>query len=90
MIKGVNKQIVEINYTRDDYIERAILFINPEKSKLPKPLLDRKAEDYMKTLLPEKKQSRRRPRRLNRTALLLALAAGLLTALLTALLIFLL
>ena len=90
MIKGVNKQIVEINYTRDDYIERAILFINPEKSKLPKPLLDRKAEAYMKTLLPEKPPSRRKGRRLNRSALLLALAAGLLTALLAALLIFLL
>ncbi|MDK2802589.1 MAG: hypothetical protein KFW09_04350 [Oscillospiraceae bacterium] len=29
MIKGVNKNIVEIKNTQNDYIERAIFFINP-------------------------------------------------------------
>lgn len=52
MIKGVNKQIVEINYTQNDYIEKAILIINPEKSKLSKELINQKADAYMKTLLP--------------------------------------
>lgn len=52
MIKGVNKQIVEINCTRDEYIERAILFVNPQKAKLPRELLEKKAGDYLNTLLP--------------------------------------
>lgn len=55
MVKGVNKQIVEINYTRDEYIEKAILIINPDKSKLPQSLLSQKADNYMQTLLPDLK-----------------------------------
>ena len=31
MIKGVNRKIVEINRTGNDYFEKAILFINPQK-----------------------------------------------------------
>lgn len=53
MIKGVNKQIVEINCTRDEYIERAILFVNPQKAKLPRDLLEKKAGEYLNSLLPE-------------------------------------
>lgn len=53
MIKGVNKQIVEINYTKNDYIEKAILIIKPEKSKLPKAFLTQKADSYMQSLLPK-------------------------------------
>lgn len=52
MIKGVNKQIVEINCTRDEYIEKAILFINPQKGRLPKNIMDERAQDFLKTLLP--------------------------------------
>lgn len=90
MIKGVNKRIVEINYTRDDYIERAILFINPEKARLPKPLLDQKAEAYMKTIIPAKPVPPKQPRRSKWIAVAMALLAALSAALLTALLIFLL
>jgi hypothetical protein len=56
MIKGVNKQIVEINYTKDDYVEKAILIINPEKSGLPKALLNEKARSFMIGILPETKR----------------------------------
>lgn len=54
MIKGVNKQIVEINYTKNDYIEKAILIINPSKSAIPKAVLSKKADDYMKTITNQK------------------------------------
>lgn len=50
MIKGVNKQIVEINYTKNDYIEKAILIINPSKAEVPKDIISRKANEYMKTI----------------------------------------
>lgn len=63
MIKGVNKQIVEINYTQNDYIEKAILIINPEKSKLSKDLIKQKADAYMKTLLPEQSADKLEKRR---------------------------
>ncbi len=54
MIKGVNKQIVEINYTKNDYIEKAILIINPNKSSIPKAIISQKAEDYMQTVMSKK------------------------------------
>lgn len=50
MIKGVNKQIVEINYTKNDYIEKAILIINPSKATVPKDIISKKANEYMKTI----------------------------------------
>ncbi|MCI8406139.1 MAG: hypothetical protein HFE43_03900 [Oscillospiraceae bacterium] len=83
MIKGVSKQIVEINYTQDDYVEKAILIINPQKSKLSRELLTQKAGDYMETLLPDVQPHRKRFRLLAAAAicgLLLILAAAVLTA----------
>lgn len=59
-LKGVNKQIVEINYTRDDYVEKAILIINPDKRHLGQKLIKQKANAYINSLdLPtsQKKQS---------------------------------
>lgn len=53
MIRGVNKQIVEINYTHNDYIEKAILIINPQKSTLPAPLIRQKASQYMQNVQQE-------------------------------------
>lgn len=57
MIKGVNKQIVEINYTKNDYIEKAILIINPSKSALSKEIISQKANDYMQTIINKKDDS---------------------------------
>ena len=53
MIKGVNKQIVEINYTNDEYIQKAILIINPSKSSLDETTIRQKADDYMQTVVSE-------------------------------------
>ncbi len=60
-LKGVNKQIIEINYTKDDYVQKAILIINPEKSSLNKNIINKKAFDYMDSLKipkPAKKQNK--------------------------------
>lgn len=51
-VKGVSKQIVEINYTRDDYVQKAILIINPEKKHLGEKILAQKAQNYMEKLQP--------------------------------------
>ncbi len=80
MIKGVNKQIVEINYTKNDYIEKAILIINPEKSKLPKEIISRQADAYMKTLLPAVKNEKGKKRK--DTVPIVAVGVGVLTLIL--------
>lgn len=49
-LKGVSKQIVEINYTRDDYVQKAILIINPEKNHLSQSIINKKAQTYLNTL----------------------------------------
>lgn len=33
-IRGVSKQIIEINETQNDYFEKAILFVRPSKSNV--------------------------------------------------------
>lgn len=59
MIKGVSKKIVEINYTNDDYVEKAILIMNPEKSDLPERVLEDRAREFLKKVSPSKKKKRR-------------------------------
>lgn len=59
MIKGVNKQIVEINDTKNEYVEKAILIINPQKASLPKAVIDRNAALYVEKLLPPTKSKQR-------------------------------
>ena len=47
MVKGVNKQIIEINDTGNKYFERVLLFVSPGKKDLPSELLQTKAKDYV-------------------------------------------
>lgn len=55
MIKGINKQIVEINQTNNDYIEKAILIINPNFANCPKSDIDRNAKMYLQNLIEDSK-----------------------------------
>ena len=47
MVKGVNKQIIEINDTGNKYFEKVLLFISPGKKELPNELLQTKAREYI-------------------------------------------
>lgn len=58
LIKGVSKKIVEINYTNDDYIEKAIFIINPKKSDLPEQVLKAQAKEYLKKVSPKRKKKK--------------------------------
>lgn len=49
-LKGVSKQIIEINYTRDDYVQKAILIINPEKNHLAKNVITQNAQNYLDSI----------------------------------------
>lgn len=50
MLKGVNKQIIEINNTGNDYFERVLFFVRPEYCSLPQRKLETGAQDYMAQL----------------------------------------
>ncbi|WP_040196077.1 hypothetical protein [Candidatus Soleaferrea massiliensis] len=47
MIKGVNKNMIEISNTENEYFERAILIVREDKKCLDKELLTRQANDYL-------------------------------------------
>lgn len=49
MIKGVNRQVVELNDTGNEYFEKAILFVKPEYSGLGEGKLHERAQTIMKS-----------------------------------------
>ena len=59
VIKGVNKQIVEIKCTNNEYFDRALLFVNSRCNMFAKELSEEMAGDYIAQLiseLPEEKK----------------------------------
>lgn len=50
MIKGVNRQVIEIMDTGNIYYERALLVVRPEYSKAQRMLLEREAKQMLKSL----------------------------------------
>lgn len=44
MIKGVNKQILEVTNTENPYFERIIFFVKPEYKELDRSKLQKEAE----------------------------------------------
>ncbi len=50
MLKGVNKSVIEINNTDNDYIEKAILFVKPEKQDANISVINHKAKKYLDSL----------------------------------------
>ena len=50
MIKGVNRRVVEINGMNNDYFEKAVLYIRPEKSTEPIGRLELEARSAVSEL----------------------------------------
>lgn len=50
MIKGVNRQIIEINDTGNTYYEKAWLVVRPEFDSAQKELLEREAARLIKAI----------------------------------------
>ena len=44
MIKGINKQIIEIKCTNDEYFDKVLLFVRADKADTPQGLLKKNAE----------------------------------------------
>lgn len=50
MIRGVNRQTIEIRETANRYFERAILFVTPQGALLNEPKLKSEAEKFLEQL----------------------------------------
>ena len=53
MLKGVNKQIIEITDTGNLYIQKAILFVDPEKREYDNDFLIHQGKKYIKDMSPD-------------------------------------
>lgn len=58
MLKGINRRIIEINRTNNDYFEKAILFVRSDKLNFEQQLLSREANAYLKKLAMPPKSKR--------------------------------
>ena len=77
MIKGVNKQVVEISETGNEFFEKAIFFVRPEYSGLGEGRLKEKAQDAIdRTATPPKGKYALTKGRIKPALGLLAAAAG--------------
>jgi hypothetical protein len=65
MVKGVNRQIIEINDTGSRYFERVLLFVSPEGAELSSKELGSEAKEYLLHLTegPQKNTLRSRIKR---------------------------
>ena len=79
MLKGINKQIIEIKCTNNEHFEKALLFVRNSSSSVPYDELLRFAEDFTGQLSGEKP---RRSRLWLAVPILTAVAATLLIILL--------
>ena len=50
MLKGINRRIIEINRTNNDYFEKAILFVKSDKSNCNKQTLSDQASQFLNNL----------------------------------------
>lgn len=78
MIKGVNRQIVDIPQPESAYFERAIFFVKPECASLSEAKLRKKADEMAKNTaaLPKSKAPREKSKIANILSLVLSAAAG--------------
>lgn len=52
MIKGVNKRVVEITSTDNEYFEKAVLYVKADKLNLPSARLEEEAREYIGKIAP--------------------------------------
>lgn len=54
MIKGVNRRVVEITSTDNEYFEKAVLYVKADKRNVPAVRLEEEAREYMGKIAPKK------------------------------------
>ena len=50
MLRGVNKQVVEVIDMQNEYFEKAILFVKAEKQEKDEQVLRQRAGEYVRTI----------------------------------------
>jgi hypothetical protein len=55
MVKGVNKNIIEINNPDSIYFEKAVLYVRPNVTVFPEAVRQKETERLLNRLLPDKK-----------------------------------
>lgn len=76
MIKGVNRQVVEVAETGSDYFEKALFFVNPKYYGLTDGKLREKAQTLMSvTGTPPKNRPKQKRNRLKTAVQLIGSAA---------------
>ena len=74
MLKGVNKQIIEVNHPENDCFEKVILFLKND-CDFKRPLFDRQCSEYIGSLNVRLRRQTKVMRALRITALL-GISAG--------------
>lgn len=77
MIKGINKQIIEIKCTNDEYFDKVLLFVRADRAGTPQGILQKGADNFCGRLLPAYRGARGNKRCAAKIALLLMALAGL-------------
>jgi len=74
MVKGVNKNIIEINNPDSLYFEKAVLYVKPNVTVFPEVLKRKEIERLLNRLLPDTRTGKnRRIRKYIISSLLIAL-----------------
>lgn len=76
MIKGVNRQVIEINQTESEYFEKMLLFVKPEFAGMSEKKLREKAGGIILDGKAPAVPKRKKRTRLLRSAAGLTAAAG--------------
>ncbi len=50
MIRGINRQIIEITDISNIYYEKAILFVKPEYAEFRRDVLEKQAKNFLKSI----------------------------------------
>lgn len=50
MVKGINRQIIEVSDTQSDYFERALFFVNPDYSDAERAVLEHEARRTLRKM----------------------------------------
>ena len=82
MVKGVNKNIIEVHDLQSEYFDKAILFVKPEYALFDSEKLFKEAKRYVNNADLNRKCGKRR--KTPRTPLLTKFACGAGAAILTA------
>lgn len=78
MLKGINKQIIEIRCTDDEFFEKALLFVRSDKADLPHSVFAEHSEELFGGAGPRSPEKKRTKRTLTPAIAMLLLSSLLL------------